>query len=369
MTISAVNSELDSYLKSLQQRNEGKSLLLSHASSSPSLRMAITTPIPEAEAAVYRRANIAAPAERALQEWHATENWMERIVQLQKGKLLYLQTLPRDAIASRLQEQQQKEMSSTMLQIIQLAATNPFGWNEDEENKEETDSMPNLQNLSQLLEYIVKQVENNESSENEKSNTDNKTREEEKSSENEIKTTTDNTTTNTILIFQSLTPLILRHGTRKTLLFLQQLQQQLPIALLILPVDRCSISSHIHRQLLQHYSDALLYITNGNVEWLRKGLRDSTKYVRSSSVKDSGMETKEEQTTTATILQQSNDSSTAIQKNRKKIELKLEEDDAKKQTTATTKQTSAAQPRIYLQDNDPEFEDYDEEDPDDDLEI
>tara|TARA_B110001452_G_scaffold66956_1_gene53813 strand:- start:19 stop:462 length:444 start_codon:yes stop_codon:yes gene_type:complete len=44
---------------------------------------------------------------------------------------------------------------------------------------------------------------------------------------------------------------------------------------------------------------------------------------------------------------------------------------AKNKTTKINKQeaTRSDRPRIYMQDNDPEFDDFDEEDPDDDLEI
>jgi hypothetical protein len=59
----------------------------------------------------------------------------------------------------------------------------------------------------------------------------------------------------------------------------------------------------------------------------------------------------------------------------KKITLKLEDDNEKKgpkqgvQSQPQQPQASKNAPRIFLQDDDPEFEDFDEEDPDDDLEI
>jgi len=66
------------------------------------------------------------------------------------------------------------------------------------------------------------------------------------------------------------------------------------------------------------------------------------------------------------------DSVSQVTARTKKITLKLEEDNIAKVAAPSEQKpahAAATAPRIFLQDDDPEFEDYDEEDPDDDLDI
>jgi hypothetical protein len=58
---------------------------------------------------------------------------------------------------------------------------------------------------------------------------------------------------------------------------------------------------------------------------------------------------------------------------RARVQLKLEDEDGKTPSlaaaTLATSMPPVSAPLIYMQDDDPEFDDYDEEDPDDDLDI
>ena len=70
--------------------------------------------------------------------------------------------------------------------------------------------------------------------------------------------------------------------------------------------------------------------------------------------------------TITSALQSKSSAARVTSDRRTKVQLQLEEEDS---APAQATKPSPNTPHIFLQDDDPEFADYDEEDPDDDLDI
>jgi hypothetical protein len=201
---------------------------------------------------------------------------------------------------------------------------------------------------------------------------------------------------NCILAIDSVVPLYMRHGGIKLTLLLQALQELHGVSTILIHA-----TDALPRQLLQTLQDmanAFLFLQDGTAHWLRQGVRERDNMVRQvidftitgnkicmeeSEIKESSSSTPTTVETT-TPVESLERPQTFPSSGRPRIQLKLEEEGqesaaaataAASTTTSTSSATGAqstsaiAGPRIYLQDDDPEFEDFDEEDPDDDLDI
>ena len=208
-----------------------------------------------------------------------------------------------------------------------------------------------------------------------------------------------------VMIWDSITPLIQLHGISKTLLLLQELKKNSNIiSLMLLPVSTSSHTSHVHIQL-EDVCDAIisssekasalklyrptsitqhLSSTESNTRLsIRGGMSKFTQHVLSTAHPKSSFQHKNSTTTikttkdasfTATIENVSSSSNNNKSKTNRVI-LSHEPDDHPKEAGQPQKSSSSLQtnnntPMIYMEDNDPEFDDFDEDDDiDDDLDI
>lgn len=215
----------------------------------------------------------------------------------------------------------------------------------------------------------------------------------------------------TPLVIESLTPLVQVYGFPAVFYLVQQLVCTMPNSILLLPILSETFTPQQHQQL-EDLAHTALWLSNhtGQVDLhvLRRGIREHDSTVReiwdfalqqssSESVyslmvgKEELLDTEENQQQEVpeqvNLLQAMNpaldpdakrlsqqqqeqqpEPMASLTKQTKKITLKMEADEGLSFPNNPAPPTSNA-PRIFLQDDDPEFEDYDEEDPDDDLDI
>lgn len=165
---------------------------------------------------------------------------------------------------------------------------------------------------------------------------------------------------NTIpILFDSLTPIIHYHGIQTTINFLQIIKQH--NILLVTPISIDAILSKNTSKLLEEYSQAILNIYQGQLLLFRKSRRGTGKLmneVHEFVIEDGSLtfitpsETKEKD---------GNDDSVEKHDN----SLKYEEG----QRSAISNVSDDKDVNIFLQDDDPDYEDWDDEDPDDDLDL
>lgn len=292
---------------------------------------------------VYRRAGLCTPDKNAARDLEGGSAWLDHITMLlcrEFGTVLWLRTLPtrfRPADVSN-------------LSIID-AASDPFGWN--------VESGVTLEDLNFLVKAVQSKVES-------------------------IRAELDNDNVQVPLVIQSLTPLVQRHGLIPMLRLLDELKSVCcPV---IVPVLAEAHNDEDHRRL-EDASQAILWLFEGEACLLRQGARERGNLIRETIpydivTNDRGARTIEivsEATVHSTPSDVVNgewasksmsdtvgDSMTAPVDvgQRLKVHLKLEEQDGPRHDSADNKK-----PHIYIDDDDPEFDDFDEEDPDDDLDI
>lgn len=208
------------------------------------------------------------------------------------------------------------------------------------------------------------------------------------------------------ILFDTGSPLIIHHGVDKVSLFLTALKQTVKgVSPVILPTLNESMILR-DRRLLEDHADGLISLQNGVMTIVKRsarsggmvsgglsiGLRLSKEiqkfeiqngllHLKSSSSKDSnlnhakihmGREIQEHVEKEADIHATSNlgagsniNHSLCVSR----ITLKHEQDDDEEATRDMPQKQIINKPTIYMQDNDPELEDFDEDEPDDDLDI
>jgi hypothetical protein len=258
--------------------------------------------------------------------------WLEHIVEryAASGPVVWVETNQTVEIAT----------SQSNVHVLSVA-DDPFGWN--------VDGGSTLENLEALLIAIV-EAAGSESS---------------------------------IVVFESMTPILMRHGLDRTIRFVKKVLATLKSPL-VLPVLVDSLSAAQHR-LLEDMAHATLFLHGGNLNLIRQGVRERGNIVRENvpfRVEDSSgkpmirvqqndddIQDEDEPAVvvpTPTIAPQlvtmpQKPQSTVARFG--KIKLQMEED------ASTTAPSQVNEPNIFIQDDDPEYDDLDEEDPDDDLDI
>mmetsp|Transcript_21964 Transcript_21964/g.33217 ORF Transcript_21964/g.33217 Transcript_21964/m.33217 type:complete len:325 (-) Transcript_21964:157-1131(-) len=320
------NNPLIQLLSSLQRDEESSYLLLIQHSFSFQQRQRAASSV-GSDLTVYRQAKVLTPAERAQRDACGRIWPVELASNYLKDQAIWVQTID--------------GMVPENCSVVS-ASSDPLGW---DRGRHETLSS-NLGNLEMLLNDIIRLT---------------------------------GTVRSNVIVFDSLTPLLMLHGMDRIFLFLQRLLQ--PPFTLIIPIFRETLTPSEH-VLLEDLSNALLVLEEGNAILLRQGVRERGNVMReevlyeinnqnhlkllsSTNKKD---ETEEEKVktskgTTTRISQSNNVSSSSMQDRPGKIVLKIEEEGER------LKKHSNKVPQIYLEDDDPEFDDLDEEDPDDDLDI
>ena len=209
-----------------------------------------------------------------------------------------------------------------------------------------------------------------------------------------------------IFIWQSLTPLIVVHGFQNTLRLLRAFRG----CLQVWPVN-LQVTTPKQLAQLEDASNSILYLNSGEMNMIKQGIRERGNVLRqpllfrlepitsdtnkqrrfrvvekaedqnggldhrndhyTSEVGENRNREMKRSNTTTVENSESNESSNKF----RGIHLHLEESDGVRngsnggKLSSEIEVPSPARPRIYLQDDDPEFDDFDEEDPDDDLDI
>jgi len=364
-----------------------------------SLKARITAAEPVENPHLYKCAGLATPSERANRDIHGTceTSWLLRLVELaaqqqqrhnekvincddsttDAGSIIFLTTKRRsqeNSIVQELPEDLRREV-----QVIDAGSRDSFGW--DERNKSiihgKNDNFVSVDNLRQLYRRLQQKL-------NEHSN-----------SGKQI-----------ILIWQSLTPLILIYGFQNVF----RLLCALPTSLQIWPVN-LHVMTPQQRKQLEDASNAILYLHDGELNIIRQGIRERGNVLRqkipfrleaidSNRHKqcrfriveaegedlNNGDDHKASNATTGRNKIEKGSNSIVLDKKGSTepstsggrssgAHLQLEESDGGRNKrvgenlSAESEFAVPDRPRIYLEDDDPEFDDFDEEDPDDDLDI
>jgi len=328
------------------------------------------------EEAVYRRAGLRTPAETALREFFVGPAGLVRILEIgtevpgEGCHVVFLRTRSRESFIPK-----QLEAKMTILDCSQ----DPWGWDGEEETAssgEKIDSKLSLRNLSELLLEIRSACEN----------------------QGDLPV---------LLVWESLAPLILVHGLDQTLRFLEAVDSSQPtksgaITCPVLQVwsIRTETLTPAQHARLEDAANALLCSSRGEMTLMPQGIREKGNVIRDllpfrlvakQERGDGGtlpfrleeqadLPAESNQSEAPALVDESQpetetpaagDVKISIPKaGRSKIQLRMESDDEVKAARSQTESESSNNlPRIYLQDDDPEFADMDEEDPDDDLDI
>ena len=335
-------------------KNEGSSgvgylILIQHSHSFEKRQAASTTTITD-DNEIYQRARVRTPQERAQRDLIGSSGkWIQRIAKdvgsVDGGGgvvVLWIQT------CSTIQP---PPSCSHVLNI----SKDPLGWagtSSSSENKEgqqdTTNTTPSMTNLESLLVAIQRYNPQ-------------------------------------MILMDTLHPLLILHGMARVVLWLQRLLQS-GNPLVVVPLLQECLSPEHHRVLEDDVANAVLYLDQGEAVLIRQGVRERANVLREAVPFEIGGDTNEIVLLNADDA--SSDESTKKKKTDKdevindddpvvattasrvgKITLQHESDDDRGRTTTASSEEQQQRPRIYIQDDDPEYDDMDEEDPDDDLDI
>ena len=265
-------------------------------------------PQPTDDENVYRRAALRTPHENARRDWAASSVWWQHL--LREGPpCVWVQTTP-------------LRPRGVTTRVVDCGCGTD-GWHDD--------------SLLQDLDALSTRISNETASNNHQ----------------------------VVIVLDSLVPVVMLHGWSRTLQWLKQQQQPWVVVL------HTNDWTQQQRSQLHDLADGWLWLHRGQATLLRQGLRERGNLVRETMDYDieepsgrlrfrvaggvsNGTGANEDDTADAPTEQ-------PIRSGVKKIQLQLEDDDQ-----AAAKK---AEPRIVVEDDDPEFDDYDEEDPDDDLDL
>mmetsp|Transcript_28743 Transcript_28743/g.32866 ORF Transcript_28743/g.32866 Transcript_28743/m.32866 type:complete len:336 (+) Transcript_28743:42-1049(+) len=335
MRLSKASNPLNQLLSSLQQNGREISylLLIQHLTSFAQRQMAASSV--GDEISVYQQAKVLTPSERARLDAYGNI-WVYELATTYIQQVIWIET-----IGGKVPKNCHKVISTV---------DNPLGWDDNNENDNLMTSSSNLRNLNDLAKLI------------------------------DISSYSSG-----IVIFESITPLLMLHGLHQTTLFLHQLLIS-PIVVIV-PINQ-EILTPAEHILLEDLSNALLVIQDGTATLLRHGVRERGNFVRDEVIykidehqnnqlrllpSSKQQNVKENKVSVETKINdhsfmQENVTipSSPVRERPGKITLKIEEEDDKILRNPTT---IINRPQIYLEDDDPELEDIDEEDIDDDLDL
>lgn len=319
------------------------------------------------EEIVYRRAGLRAPAESALRDLMGGDAWIVHILEValhQNLEVIFVRTLARKSyvpanLRSRIHEVDKSQ--------------DPWGWDCDDHDM--STSMSNLNEFYNVIRTKIDTLEGRP----------------------------------TILVFESLAPLVLVHGFQRTLRFLQAIDKprssidrngSSKSRLVQVWSTRIELFTSSQHAQMEQVVNALLYLKRGEMALMRQGIRESSNIVREilpfqlvpqEKVKEDNQlpfcleeieEKRDDDGAKAPVTVEdspprpSNSTGPSAMESggqqaklgRTKIKLQMESDDLSA-TKAAKPESEVSRPRIFMQADDPEFDDMDEEDPDDDLDI
>lgn len=318
-------------LLSSLQKQEGSDpylILVQHSLSFSQRQTAAST---DKDLAVYRMAQVRPPSERA--QLDSSGNlWLSELSQHCTSKLVWVETIGSDI-----------RPSTRSCQVVCLSAgIDPLGWDRGESSQAEKTSFANLQALAGV---IIGEA-----------------------------------SPNAMIVLESIAPLITMHGLDRTVDFLKYLLQHTVSTTLVIPVlTECLTQPH--HIILEDLADAVLILEGGEATLMRRGVRERSNLLREQvnfEITDRGLKLLSTETTAATVNKSAAKSidakvgrsapapaAVSASSMSRPGRITLRHDDNHVAAAAPNVPT----PRIYLQDDDPEFDDMDEEDPDDDLDI
>jgi hypothetical protein len=329
---------------------------------------------------IYRRAGLPTPSETATWDWHAGAATLEHIAAAAAAAplpadngngtaaatVIWLGTLPNRPNSAR---HAWLEQIGDRVHIVDSCGSGqggPFGWEESSGTKsEEHSSIPTLERLDSM-DNAVQEI---------------------------LKRRGRGSGDSVVVMLESLAPLILRHGLTRTAQWLERVvSRHNSVALWVAPVllETMSPAQHL---VLEGMADAVLRLQHGTGQLIRRSIRhamhplvrESFSYSIRVDTKPgagariqrrelrvhSGPKSASKTDVTATEVPVLAPETTPVSSLRPKSTPLSIHEGSREATTAPTvlppTQTSA--PRIYMQDDDPEFDDFDEEDPDDDLDL
>jgi hypothetical protein len=379
--------------------------LVQHTLSFQTRQTATTT---RKDETVYRRAGLRTPGENGKRDFAAGALWLQYIVgELKKesSDILWVQTSSR-RLPVWLQTATTSARSSK-IKVMDVAAVDAFGWDDDnvnettKESSSSTSLMNDLDHLATCIENHVKE-------------TVDARKQQSPEPEPASSSTTATTSAKRIpIVVESLTPLFMRHGLQRTIRFLERISKTAACPLVV--AVRTETLLAVQHQVLEDLAQATLCLLAGEAVLLRQGVREKGNMVREnlpyrmtsedgssgsssssgltrlqvvsldddSQLVGAGLETDLEPAVpeapaalqALSLAANANTTAanpTATATNRPKVKMELQDDDGPRKVTlaesspATEKASTA---HIYIQEDDAEFQDYDEEDPDDDLDI
>ena len=370
-----------------------------------SLRSRTTAAEPVENPHLYKRAGLLTPPERAIRDIHGASEtaWLLRLVELaaqqqqrqrqkqkvsdsdastaKTGSIIFLTTKARPDDYSIIQELPQDIRKN--VQVIDIGSRDPFGWEEKEKDIDDgkATTFANINDLRQVYRRLKEEFDRASTS-----------------------------GTQVILIWQSLTPLIMVHGFKKVL----RLLCALPSCLQVWHVNLQIMTPKQHAQL-EDASNAILYLHGGEMNIIRQGIRERGNVLRqklpfrleaivsdtheqrrfriveeaedeggrnnddddhhSSKAANSASDKDENGSNAIVVAKTGNIESSHPDGRSRGAPLQIEESDGGRNervggnVSSENELAGPHRPRIYLEDDDPEFDDFDEEDPDDDLDI
>ena len=318
-------------LSSLQKQDGSDPylILVQHSLSFSQRQTAAST---DKDLAVYRMAQVTPPSERAQLDSRGNL-WLSELSQHCTSKLVWVETIGTGM-----------RPSTPTCQVVFLSAgIDPLGWDRSESSQVEKTSIANLQTLAGI---IIGEA-----------------------------------SPNAMIILESIAPLISMHGLDRTVDFLTHLLKHTVSTTLIIPVlTECLAQPH--HVILEDLADAVLILEGGEATLMRRGVRERANLLREPvhiEITDRGLKLLSTDNTTANVNKSSAKSVDAkvdrsapapavvpVSSMSRPGRITLRHDD---NHVAVAEVPNVPTPRIYLQDNDPEFDDMDEEDPDDDLDI
>ena len=307
---------------------------------------------------IYRRAGLRTPSENALRDLEGGRLWIEHLIRklhnvMSDRPTIVIKTTPTEVIESL----EDNHQDFCRLVVINTS-DDPFGW-----NGEYTLNNENLEAIVDAIRDMIGGLPDPDQTNDPGA---------------PVKLQ------RVPIIFQSITPILQRHGVAQTIKFLHLLSNNYAFPLIV-PVLTETLSPSQHR-IFEDFAEAVLYLDDGDAVLLRQGVRERGNLVREtipfnvSVDSNTGVKTiidgldgslskyayediSDTPVTSANVKNKSIINSDGDDSRKgKKIVLQMEEE-------GDPKPNDSSGPRIFLQDDDPEFDDYDEEDPDDDLDI
>jgi hypothetical protein len=222
-------------------------------------------------------------------------------------------------------------------------------------------------------------------------------------------TSLDDGTTETIqpipIIFDSITPLLLHHGVEKVTMLFSRLKQSVEKTIIspIFVPTLTEILPSSGNKILEEYADAILTLNGGKLTIAKRSARVGgmvcgglsgglrlTKDHQHFEIEGNGNNSnglvllKKGMESSSKVMKEEKNDLHDIESGAKRLNLSdntssmeknstqrpiLQHEEDKSEASNTKEVSSKPAPRIFLEENDPEFHDLDEEDPDDDLDI